>query len=514
MNYTLNKQLLNTSRPLFCTDLPSLPVPEIGTVLVTGATGYIGGRLVPELLARGYRVRVMVRAPFPELMERWPGVELIVADALDIEGLLLALQGVHTAYYLIHSLLLGQKKFESVDLQAATNFRIAAENQDVKRIIYLSGLGNIDSELSPHLESRNKVAQKLAQGIIPVTVLRAGIIIGSGSASYEILENLVKNSPVFFIPSWARTRSQPIAIRDVIKYLVGVLELQESSGQVFDIGGNDILTYDQMLLVMARHLKKRRFFFPALINYPPLYGYIVGLLTPVPIPITKVLVRGCKNEVICKCNEIRQMLPFEPLTFSESLDKALQNEKDDHINTRWSDSYPPAHELAVKLHQFIPAPKYTSAYCMLTYKPASSLFKSFCNIGGKMGYFQSNWMWRLRGVIDRIFLGVGSSRGRRSTSELRINDVIDFFRVENIIPDKKLLLRAEMRLPGKAWLEFNIDNNEGLNKLTINAYFHPRGITGILYWYAFLPFHFYIFKDLLKQIERRSEKPMSKSVLK
>jgi uncharacterized protein YbjT (DUF2867 family) len=415
-----------------------------------------------------------------------------------------ALKGVDSAYYLIHSLLLGSKKFESVDIQAASNFRIAAEHENVKRIIYLSGLGDTKMDLSPHLENRNIVAEKLSAGTIPVTVLRAGMIIGSGSASYEILSNLVKNTPVFFIPYWAKTKSQPIAIRDVIKYLIGVLELDESESITYDIGGAEILTYDEKLRTLAKLLGKKRYFFPALFTHKAIYGYLASLLTPVPGPITKVLVEGCKNEVVCINDDIRELIPFQPLTFKESLLGALGQEEKDEIPTRWSDSYPPAYSLAEKLHQLTPPPKFTTTYCILTHKDTGALFRSCSHIGGKMGWFHSNWMWRLRGAIDRILMGVGTSRGRRSYTDLRVNDVIDFFRVENIIPGKLLLLRAEMKLPGKAWLEFRLDSYEGLNKLTVIAYFQAKGIPGRLYWYFFLPFHFYIFKDIIKQIEKRS----------
>jgi hypothetical protein len=262
-----------------------------------------------------------------------------------------------------------------------------------------------------------------------------------------------------------------------------------------------------MLKELAKLLGKRRLFLPAipvLFTHTSIYGYIAGLLTPVPAPITKALVKGCKNEVICQNCDIIKYLDFEPLNFREALMNALSSEEQDLVSTRWSDSYPFAYELSVKLHELMPAAKYTSAYCILTFKDKHKLFESFCRIGGKMGWFQSNWMWRLRGIADSLLMGVGSFRGRRSASVLRINDVIDFFRVENIIPDKQLLLRAEMKLPGKAWLEFSIHNYEGLNKLTVNAYFQPSGISGRLYWYFFLPFHFYIFKDLIRQIEKRA----------
>ncbi|MHB9097777.1 MAG: NAD(P)H-binding protein, partial [Syntrophales bacterium] len=227
---------------LFCHDLPSKPLAGMGTVLVTGASGYIGGRLVPELLARGYKIRIMVRAPSPIYQEQWPNVEVVAADALKVDQLKTALRGIDTAYYLIHSLLLGHKEFATADIQAAVNFRIAAEANQVKRIIYLGGLGDTQSKLSQHLQSRIHVAEELRKGTVHVTALRAAIIIGSGSASYEIIQHLVKKIPVMLIPRWAMTKCQPIAIRDVIKYLVGVLEIPETSGGSFDIGGNDILS--------------------------------------------------------------------------------------------------------------------------------------------------------------------------------------------------------------------------------------------------------------------------------
>jgi len=505
----MNENSFTSLEPLsetrFTHDLPTVPQPHLGKVLVTGATGYIGGRLVPELVDRGYQVRVMVRSESSGYHERWPDTEVVLADAKDPDQLSEALEGIHTAYYLIHSLLLGHREFESVDIEVADNFRRLAEEQGVKRIIYLSGLGDVRGKLSPHLRNRLEVAETLSKGNVPVTVLRAGMIIGSGSASYEILRNLVENTPIFFIPYWAKTKSQPIAIRDVIKYLVGVLEIEDTSGKSFDIGGYDVVTYDQMLRMFAKVLGKKRIFLPALITNTVLYGYIASLLTPVPGPITKVLVQGCKNEVICINNDIKNYLAFDPLLLKTALIRALQQEKRDEITSRWSDAYPRDYNLAIKLHQLDPPPVYTSSYCLLTYNNAASLFDSFCHIGGKMGWFNSNWMWKLRGLIDRIALGVGSSRGRRSYHDLRINDVIDFWRVENIVKDKLLLLRAEMKLPGKAWLEFNIDSYEGLNKFSVNAYFEPKGFAGRVYWYNFLPFHIFIFRDLIKQIEKRSK---------
>ncbi len=490
-------------KDIYCHDLPSKPLAGMGKVLVTGASGYIGGRLVPELLARGYKIRVMVRAPSRIHRELWPDVEIVTADALKLDHLKIALKGIDTAYYLIHSLLLGQKEFAAADIQAAINFRIAAEENQIKRIIYLGGLGDTQAKLSLHLQSRIQVAEELKMGKVPVTALRAAIIIGSGSASYEIIQNLVRRLPVIFIPRWAMTKCQPIAIRDVIKYLVGVLEVPETSGGSFDIGGDDILSYYEMLKVRAELLKTKRFFIP-FFSFLPLYSYLGALITPVPAPITQSLMKGLKNEVICQNNAIQRYLPFKPLTYKEAIIRAMNREEQDQIHTRWSDAYPPAHELALKLHELKNGPQYSNTYSLNTQIDAPLLFGCICRVGGKEGWFSNNWLWRLRGAIDKVLLGVGTSRGRRSQTTLKINDVIDFWRVEDLQKNKSLLLRAEMKMPGKAWLDFQIQDEGNHRRLSIRAYFHTQSFWGKLYWYSFLPLHRFIFNDLIRQIEKRS----------
>ena len=501
---TRNETTMNLDdNDLFCHDLPTHPKPEMGKILVTGATGYIGGRLVPELVARGYRVRVMVRAVSKEHEERWPEAEIVGADALDLESLKKAFGGIHTAYYLIHSLLLGPKRFESADGQVAINFRKAAEEMGVQRIIYLGGLGDARTPLSPHLRSRTEVAGELQQGEVPVTILRAAIIIGSGSASYDLIKNLVQRMPLLFIPYWARTECQPISVRDVVKYLVGVLEQPETSGKSFDIGGKNVVTYETMLKTMAELLVKRVFFIPSFFSQMSPYIYIANLVTPVPGPIVRSLLEGIKNKVVCQNNEIRKVVPFEPLTFREAILGAMTREEHDKVYTRWSDAYPPAHVLAIKLHELEPSPRYTSSSFLITGKSAALIFHSVCRVGGNEGWFKNNWMWRLRGLIDRILAGVGTARGRRSATTLRINDVIDFWRVEDLKTNERLLLRAEMKLPGRAWLEFNIAQVNGKNRLSLKAHYQPNGLFGRIYWYIFLPFHDIIFDDLLKQIEQR-----------
>lgn len=488
----------------FTQDLPTAPCPDLGKILVTGSSGYIGGRLAPELLNRGYQVRIMIRGDPDDYKSRWPNAEIVTADALNRESLANALKGVHTAYYLIHSLLLGPKEFESADIRAANNFREAAESQGVKRIIYLGGIGDSQTSKSHHLRGRMKVAEALMAGKVPVTFLRAAIIIGSGSSSYEIIRHLVSRSPVLLIPHWAQNKCQPIGIRDVIKYLVGVLENPDTSGKSFDIGGKDVLTYELMLRTFAEIMNKKIFFIRTPFSNIGIYSYLASLLTPVPAAITASLMEGLKDEVVCSNDEIRKYIPFEPLEYRETIIRALTREEQDRVYTRWSDAYPPAHVLAMKLHELEGGPTYTASFNILSDKNDDALFKSICMVGGKTGWFTNNWIWRARGILDRIFFGVGSARGRRSYATLEVNDVIDFWRVEDLRPNRRLLLRAEMKLPGKAWLEFNIDEENNKRRLSITADFYTKSLAGKVYWYIFLPFHRFIFTDLIYQIEKRS----------
>ncbi|MCX5801859.1 MAG: SDR family oxidoreductase [Candidatus Eisenbacteria bacterium] len=489
----------------FCDVLCSQPVPSIGTILVTGATGYVGGRLAPELQARGYRVRVFVRAAVTGEEERWRGAEVAVGDAADRATLNDAMRGVHTAYYLMHSMLLGSRDLEAREAVNARNFRQAAEENGVQRIIYLGGLGDVRTSLSSHLRSRMMVATELQSSVkVATTVLRAAIIIGSGSASYEIIHHLVKRLPVILLPQWTRTRCQPIGIRDVVRYLVGTLEVSETAGGSFDIGGTDVLTYEAMMRTLADILGKRRLFLRPLFSSVRFYAYFTGLLTPVPAPIVRSLMEGLRNDVVCEDNRIRTILPFTPLSYREAIEKAMAREEQDAVHTRWSNSYPPAHAFAVKLHELKQTPRYSTNYSLLTGKKDFALFRSICRIGGKEGWFYVNWMWRLRGVLDSLLMGVGTARGRRSSSTLRVNDVIDFWRVEALTPHRRLLLRAEMKLPGRAWLEFRIDPEGEKNRLSVQAYYDTRTLFGHIYWYTFHPFHWYIFERLLVQIEKRS----------
>ncbi len=494
-----------SNQDLFCRDLPTDPLSNVGKILVTGASGYIGGRLVPELLARGYDVRVMVRGNPEAYKSLWPEMDVVEADAMNIDQLKTALEGIDTIYYLIHSLQLGPREFESADINAARNFRIVAEKKQIKRIIYLGGLGDKRSSLSSHLRNRIEVADELIKSNVPVTILRAAIIIGSGSASYEIIHHLVKRLPLIIMPRLTKNRCQPIGIRDVIKYLVGVLEVPETAGRYFDVGGKDVLTYEEMLKILANILNKKIIFVSSPFSLLPLYAYSASLMTPVPNAITQCLMEGIKSEVVCQNDLIKEYVSFEPLSYKESIIRAMTREEQDKVYTRWSDAYPPAHELALKLHELSHKPAYTTQYSILSEKNPYSLFQSICKIGGKEGWFRNNWMWRLRGAFDRMLTGVGTLRGRKSYYGLNINDVIDFWRIENIKRNEMLLLRAEMKIPGKAWLKFNIDTETDKRRLSVTAYYDTQTLLGKLYWYSFLPFHHFIFKHLIEEIEKRGK---------
>lgn len=479
---------------LVCQDLPTSPSPEIRMILVTGAGGYIGGRLVPELIARGYGVRVLVRDKPESYHSRWPAAEVFVSDVSDPIRMNEALEGVDVAYYLIHSLRLGSGKFEEKDIQLATIFREACSEQKVKRIIYLGGLGKPTGKLSAHLGSRIKVGETLSGGSVPVTILRAGMIIGSGSASYDILKNLVVNTPVFLIPGWAKTRSQPISIRAVILYLVGVMENNETTGRSFDIGGPEILTYDEKLKVLARLMGKKRFFLPGFILWSSFYGYIASLLTPVPRQVTRVLVDGCKNEVVCENDDIRRFVPIQLYNFRRALLKALSSDERQRVYIGRKEDIL-LHEDGVRRDEVLCTQKYSATYMALSTKTADAIFRSFCKIGGTDGWARGFRLWRT-GNADVTELA--------ESTVLSVNDVVGIWHVEHVELNKTLRLSTAMKKSGKVWLEFRVEEGVGFNKFLLSTCYQQKGLKGYLYWYNFLPFQHAIFKDLVKFIMNRS----------
>jgi uncharacterized protein YbjT (DUF2867 family) len=487
-----------------CQGLPTRPKPNIGRILVTGASGYVGGRLIIELINRGYQVRAMVRRKLAIQEQRWPGAEVVEADALDPESLSKALQEVRVAYYLIHSMMLGPQSFSTSDLQAARNFARCAQAAGLDRMIYLGGLGERNSDLSEHLRNRMEVAEVLRSGTTPVTILRAAVIIGSGSASYEIMQHLVSVLRLIFVPKWANSRCQPISVRDVMKYLIGAIEVPETAGSEFDIGGPEIMSYRQMLERIARLIDHPVVLLRVPFSDPKIYGYLVSLLTPVPAPIVNCLMESLRNEVVCQHGRIRSFLPFKTMPFDEAVNAAIARLRMDNVETRWSDAYPPDHAAAPQLNELPVRPRFVATYSVVTGKSPEALFRSFCRVGGRNGWFRNNWMWRTRGMMDRMLMGVGDSRGRKHYSSLEAGDVIDFWRVEELTENQRLLLRAEMKIPGQAWMEFKIVPAVQKTGLVVCAYFAPRGWFGSPYWYIFLPFHWIIFKNLLHQIEARA----------
>ncbi|MEJ2194056.1 MAG: SDR family oxidoreductase [Ignavibacteriaceae bacterium] len=406
-------------------------------ILVTGATGYVGGRLVPRLWQKGYKIRCLVRDA-SRLKGRWEGVEIVQGNVLEPESLNDKFIGIETAYYLIHSMG-GDGEFSRTDIVAAENFAFAAEKQGVKRIIYLGGLGSPEETLSKHLSSRLKTGDTLRKFDVPVTEFRAGVIVGSGSLSFEMIRYLTERLIVMITPKWVNTRTQPIAIRDVLRYLIDALKVENTRGEIIEIGGEDILTYKDLMRIYADIRGLKRYFIKVPVLTPKLSSHWIGLVTPLPSRIAKPLVDGLKNELICKSNKARELFNFKTISYNEAVKLALQQNKTGKTETIWFSSY--------------------------------------------------------------------SSGTKNKITPVHSGDPLDFWRVEAIENNRLLRLRAEMILPGEAWLQFNVENTNGNNSiLTQTAFFEPRGLWGLLYWYLVYPLHGLIFGGMLKSLKKRAER--------
>jgi uncharacterized protein YbjT (DUF2867 family) len=476
--------------------------PERQQVLVTGATGYVGGRLVPLLVERGYRVRVLARDR--DRLEGRPWldrVELVLGDVLDPATLPAALDGVYAAYYLIHSMG-SHGNFGQRDLRAARNFAQAAAETGVARIIYLGGLGKPGSELSEHLRSRQETGAALREAGVPVTEFRASILVGSGSVSFEMIRSLTERLPVMICPRWVYTRTQPIAIDDALTYLVAALETSESQGQIIEIGGRDVLTYREMMLTYARLRGLRRFIIPVPLLTPRLSSYWVHLVTPIPSTIAQPLIKGLSVEVIVTDDRARRLFPqITPMDYETAVARALASLEAGEVETSWSDALVSSQG---DTRAFI----FTTQDGMLIEQrqcevdvPASVVYAEFAALGGRKGWLAFNWLWRLRGVADRLAGGVGFRRGRRHLTSLRVGDAIDFWRVEAVEPDRLVRLRAEMKVPGRAWLQFQAETlGATRTRLIQTAFFAPKGLLGLLYWYLLWPVHGFIFSQLIRKL--------------
>ncbi|MEU7426057.1 SDR family oxidoreductase [Streptomyces sp. NPDC040750] len=480
--------------------------------LVTGATGYIGGRLVPELLAAGYRVRCLARSPGKLRDHPWAGeAEVVRGDVTDANSVAEAMRDVDVAYYLVHALGSG-KDFEATDRRAAGVFARSAKAAGVRRIVYLGGLtpaGVPEGELSPHLRSRTEVGRILLASGVPTAVLRAAVIIGSGSASFEMLRYLTERLPVMITPSWVHTRIQPIAVRDVLRLLVAAASLPDDVNRTFDIGGPEVLTYQDMMLGYARVAGlPRRLILPVPVLTPGLSSHWVGLVTPVPASIARPLTESLRHEVVCREHDIARYVPDppgHPLGFDQAVRLALRRVREARVITRWSSAAVPGapSDPLPTDPDWAGGSLYTDRREAVVDSSVHDLWRVIEGVGGENGWYSFPLAWSLRGWLDRLVGGVGLRRGRRDAERLRAGDSLDFWRVEEIEPGHLLRLRAEMRLPGLAWLEMSAEpDGDGRSRYRQRALFHPRGLLGHAYWWSVSPFHAIVFGGMARNIAR------------
>jgi uncharacterized protein YbjT (DUF2867 family) len=475
-------------------------------VLVTGVTGYIGGRLVPQLIEAGYHVRVLARDKKRLQGRAWlKQVDVFEGDVLDPVSLAYALSGVSVAYYLVHSMS-GSVSFDQRDLQAARNFGTAAAVCGVERIIYLGGLGDPQADLSIHLRSRQQTGQALKESGVPVTEFRAAIVVGSGSVSFEMIRYLTERLPVMVCPLWVFTRVQPIAIDDVLDYLAAALKIPESAGRIIEIGGSDVLTYGEMMLGYARVRGLRRWLLAVPVLTPRLSSYWVHIVTPVPARIAQPLIEGLRNEVVVRDHAARNLFPqINPRNYQTAVTEALSEAETRHVETSWSDA------LVNSQGDILPVVLSTQEGMIIERRqqivstPPVTVFKMVSRLGGRNGWLYLNWAWTLRGWVDRLIGGVGLRRGRRDPEAIRIGDAIDFWRVEAVELERRLLLRAEMKLPGRAWLQFEVYPFEQKHsRLVQTAFFDPKGLSGLAYWYLLYPIHRIIFAGMIRTLAQKA----------
>jgi uncharacterized protein YbjT (DUF2867 family) len=477
-------------------------------VLVTGATGYIGGRLVPRLLDAGFVVRCLARSPRKLESRAWIGherLEVIQGDVGDVEATRAAMAGCGAAFYLVHSMRAAGADNRERDRQLATRFSEAAADADLGRIVYLGGLGETGSGLSQHLAARREVESALRGGSVPVTVLRAAMIIGSGSASFEILRYLVERLPLMITPSWVRTPCQPIAVRDVLRYLVTCLSTPETVGRSLEIGGPDVLTYQEFMHLVAevRGLP-RRLMLPVPVQAPRLSSLWIHLITPVSRRIARPLASGLRNPVVCQDDAATTLMPFERTTVRDAVSSAFSNLEQRRVETAWSDAGPIPGD-----PDWAGGRVFVDRRTLAIRASAERVYDTICRIGGGHGYYAADWLWRLRGRMDRIVGGPGLRRGRKDPRRVAYGEALDFWRVTDVEQGRRLSLRAEMKLPGDASLEFEItrpDPDGGGVSLVQTARFIPRGLLGLAYWYAVLPLHHIVFRGMMDGIRRVAER--------
>ncbi|MBC7541938.1 MAG: SDR family oxidoreductase [Candidatus Sericytochromatia bacterium] len=497
------------------TDQTPVEVPDESLILLTGATGYVGGRLLQALEQSGHRLRCMARRPDFLTPKVAPSTDVVAGDVLDADSLATALQGVHTAYYLIHSMG-ATGSFEEQDRLAAANFATAAKTAGVARIIYLGGLGNDTQALSPHLRSRQEVGQILRQSGVPVLEFRASIVIGSGSLSFEMIRSLVERLPIMTTPKWVSTPAQPIAIEDLIAYLMAALHLPVAQYRVYEIGGADQVSYADIMQTYARHRGMYIRMIPVPMLSPLISSLWLGLITPLYARIGRKLILSIVHSTVVLDDTALRVFDVRPMGIDDALRHALTNEDQQFAATRWSDALSSSGavpswggvQFGSRLVDSRTAPVATSA---------AKAFNPIARIGGHTGWYAWNWLWKLRGALDLLVGGVGMRRGRPSPDKVQVGDTIDFWRVEAYEPGRLLRLAAEMRVPGRAWLEFEVTGDESSAVIRQTAIFDPVGLFGLAYWYVLYPIHQLVFGGMLRQIvaaaqpaDRRAPEPQTR----
>lgn len=484
-------------------------------VLVTGATGYVGSRLVSQLLAQGIRVRAASRSLSKLRSRSWannPLVELQKLDMHDEDSINEAIEGCSHAYYLVHSMNPQSKNFEESDRRAARHMVEAGEKVGLQQLIYLGGLGEEDAQLSKHLRSRAEVASILSSAKFPVTVLRAAMVIGSGSASFEILRYLVDRLPIMVTPRWVETPSQPIAIRNVLEYLLACLDNSATFDKTFDIGGPEVISYRTLMKLyqQAAGLPERKIIGVPVFT-PRLSSYWINFVTPVPAFIARPLAEGLKNPAICQNDDIKKIVKQDLLTCEEAIKLAIDKTQHHMVESHWTDAglMQPVEWLNPADPHWAGGTSYTDERSVDIQGTARDAWKAIVRIGGTSGWYYANSLWHIRGWLDRLIGGVGLRRGRRHPEELRSGDAVDFWRANDVVANKRLLLIAEMKLPGQAALEFTIrELGDGTTRITQTAKFLPRGLMGLLYWHAVSPLHELVFNGMLMGIAKASGCPV------
>ncbi len=475
-------------------------------ILLTGATGYVGGRLLPLLEQGGGRVRCLARRPASLAGRIGPATEVFAGDVLDRDSLDAAMKGVQVAYYLVHSMG-ASGSFEEADRTAAQNFGEAAHAAGVGRIIYLGGLGREEESLSAHLRSRQEVGEILRQSGVPVLEFRASIVIGSGSLSFEMIRSLVERLPIMITPRWVKVPAQPIAIDDLLAYLLSALQLPDSACRIYEIGGADRVSYAEIMQEYARQRGFRRRMIAVPVLTPYLSSLWLGLVTPLYARIGRKLIESIVHSTTVEDDSALREFPIRPMGIRESVARALAYEDREFAATRWSDALSSSGEpRSWGGVQF--GSRLVDSRTRSVAVPPDQAFRPIQRIGGQTGYYAFNWLWRVRGFLDLLAGGVGTRRGRPSPQQLRVGDTLDFWRVEALEPNRLLRLAAEMRLPGRAWLEFEVTPQEDGSGSTIRqtASFDPVGLAGRLYWYGVWPLHGLVFRGMLRGIARAAER--------